>query len=94
MHTDVKVYYVCHGAEELTCILLKREQEQSWSRIAALVLQLHFISASSRAVLGKTPWRDVENDYQEDTSWAAVSFCNCAAAWSEVYNIFAERMTF
>lgn len=67
MHTDtgIKMCYLCHGAEELTCILLEWEQEQSWSRIAALMVQLHFISASFRAVHGKTPWRDVLKGYHK-----------------------------
>lgn len=30
MKSPSKDYYVCHGAEELTCILLEQKQEQSW----------------------------------------------------------------
>lgn len=31
-HKQMKGYYVCHGAEELTCILLEQKQEHSWSQ--------------------------------------------------------------
>lgn len=66
-------------------------------RIAALVLQQHFVSASSRTAHGKAPGEgrgEICHDRsEENTSWNVISFCNktdvmkreiCAGDWSEV----------